>query len=237
MPPISDWGLFTAAETLAIIAPSTKGLTLRQAIEYTRMHMTFVDGFHEFVDTLHKNGIHFVINTTGYSVTVYAIREQVGRDKIPGHIDNFLRFGEDGDPNATLREDELESLVSRYFSLQDHSTSPVYDKIKATGRIEISIGDEAAKTKLLLEYAQRHFPGIHPTQIAHIGDTMGDSECIYIVATLGGLGVAFNYNPALERFVREKMESDNIQRRMVLVDPKSRSSNLMNVVPHILNQK
>lgn len=225
-----------AAETLAITVPSTRGLTLREAIEYTRTHMTFVDGFREFVDILHQNGIHLVINSTGYSVTIYAIREQVGKDKIPGHIDNFLRFGENGDPNAALREDELESLVSRYFSLPGYSESPVYDGIKATGRIELSIGDEAAKTRLLLEYARRYFPDMHPSQIAHMGDTVGDGECIDSIARLGGLGIAFNYNPALERFVKNKLELEKIPGRMVLVDPKGRSSNLMHVVPHLLKQ-
>lgn len=227
-------GNANAAKALAVTGPSTRGLTLRQAIEYTRTHMTFVDGFQEFVDTLYSNGIHLVINSTGYSVTIYAIRERVGRDKIRGDMKNFLKFGEDADPNATLREDELESLVVRYFSLPGYSDRPVYDKIKATGRIEVSIGDEAAKTRLLFEYARRHFPDMHPSQIAHMGDTIGDSECIYSIARLGGLGIAFNYNSALEHFVKNKLALEEIPGRMVLVDPKSRSSNLMHVVPYLL---
>lgn len=227
-------GSANAAEALAIAGPSTRGVTLRQAIEYTKTHMTFVDGFQEFVDTLHSNGIHLVINSTAYSVTIYAIREQVGRDKIHGHMENFLRFGEDADPNATLREDELESLVTRYFRLPGHSDSPVYDKIKATGRVELNIGDEVAKTMLLIQYAQRHFPGLSPSQIAHMGDTMGDSTCIYRIARFGGLGIAFNYNSALENFVTKSLASEEFRGRMVLVDPKGRSSNLMHVVPYLL---
>ena len=227
-------GNASAAEALAVTGPSTKGLTLRQAIDYTRTHMTFVDGFQEFVNTLYTNGIHLVINSTGYSVTIYALREQVGKDKIHGHMENFLKFGEDADPNATLREDELESLVARYF-MPGYSDSPVYDKIKATGRIEVSIGDEATKTRSLIEYARRHFPDINPSQIAHIGDTIGDSECIHSIARLGGLGIAFNYNPALEHFFKNKLALGEIPGRMVLVDPKNRFSNLMHVVPYLLN--
>ena len=95
-------------EAFSATAPLTKGLTLRQAIEYTIKHMKYIDGFNEFIETLYNNEIPLVINSTGYSVTIYAIRKKLGKNKIHGFIGNFLKFGQDADPKATLREDELE---------------------------------------------------------------------------------------------------------------------------------
>lgn len=228
-------GIATMEEAFAIAGPLTKGLTLRQAIEYTRTHMRHVDGFHEFIDTLYNARIPLVINSTGYSVTIYAIREQVSRAKIQGNIGNFLKFGENGNPNSTLREDKLEALIVDYFVNPESARKDIYDNIKATGVIELGIKDEIAKAKLIVDYARKHFPDVKHHQIAHIGDTMGDSEVIYAVAKAGGLGIAFNYNEALERFLREKIEAEAIAGRIVFVAPQSESANLMRVVPHLLS--
>lgn len=229
-------GTASMEDAFGIVGPLTKGLTLRQAIEYTRAHMTYVDGFPGFVDTLAQHGIPLVINSTGYSVTIYAIREQIGKFKIHGSIRNFLRFGVNADIGETLTEEELERKVKAYFLDSESVNYPMYDKIQATGAIDLGITDEEAKPRLILEYAVRYFGSVQPSEIAHIGDTMADSGCIYGVAKMGGLGIAFNYNPALERFVKETLASETLPGRMVLVDPKSRTSSLMHVVPHILNR-
>lgn len=223
----------TMQEAFQIAGPLTKGLTLRQAMEYTRTHMRYLNGFHEFVDELAKLGIPLVINSTGYSATIYAIREQIGHDKMHGHIGNILKFGLDGDPNKTLSEDELERKAAQYFSSQEQSSDQSYDRIRATGEVELGIIDEAAKVKLMLEYAARHFRGINPSEMAHIGDTMGDSGGILGIAKLGGLGIAFNYNQELEDFLRKKMETEDISGKIIFIDKKSKNSDLRNVMPYI----
>lgn len=214
--------------------PLTKGLTLRQAIEYTKHHMKFVDGFHEFKDELHDRGIPFVINSTGYSVTIAAIRAQVGQDKIHGSIGNQLIFGEDGDPQSALRDDELTSLVHNYIHLRhphkEKFDEEPYDRIKAVGRVELGLVNEDAKAELLVKYATEHFPQIKPEEMLHMGDTMGDSGGIYGVANIGGIGVAFNYNGALETFLKGKMATES-DLEIHLVDAKSQDSNLRNVIP------
>lgn len=226
-------GTATMQEAFQVAGPLTKGLTLRQAMEYTRAYMRYLNGFHEFVDELAKLGIPLVINSTGYSATLYAIREQVGHDKMHGHIGNILKFGLDGDPNKTLSEDELERKVAQYFSGQEQSSDQSYDRIQATGEVKLGIVDEAAKVKLILEYAARHFRGLRPSEIAHIGDTMGDSLGILGIAKLGGLGIAFNYNQDLEDFLRKKMEVERIPGQIIFIGRKGKNSDLRNIMPWI----
>lgn len=229
-------GIATMEEAFATVGPLTRGLTLRQAIDYTRTHMKYIDGFNEFIDALHNAGIPLVINSTGYSIIIYSIREQVGKDKIQGQICNFLKFGENGNPNSTLREDELKILVAKYFANPEFSKDIIYDRIQATGVVELGIQDEAAKAKLVLDYAKKYFPEVKPNQIAHIGDTIGDSEGIFNIAKQGGLGIAFNYNEALERFLLGKLKTETIKGSIVFVEVKSASSNLMRVVPYLLEK-
>lgn len=224
-------------EAFRIAGPLTRGLTLRQAIEYTRTRMKYVDGFHEFVDALAQHGIPLVINSTGYSVTIYSIREQIGKSKIHGYIGNFLRFGVNADIRETLTEEELERKVKAYFLDSELVNDPIYDKIQATGAIDLGITDEEAKARLILGYAARYLGSVQPSEIAHIGDSMTDSGGIIRIAEVGGIGIAFNYNSVLENFIQEKLASKVIPGRIVLADPKSKSANLMNVIPYLLGHK
>jgi 2-hydroxy-3-keto-5-methylthiopentenyl-1-phosphate phosphatase len=217
-------------EAFANAGPLTRGLTLGEAIEYTVDHMRYVNGFQEFVDILAERGIPFVINSTGYSVTIYAIRDQVGAEKIHGMIGNSLQFAMAGDLNSILREDELEGMVKDYFS---DATNPIYDLIRATGVVELGIKDEEAKAKLLLEYLEGHFPDVATADVLHMGDTMGDSGGIVGIAQAGGVGVAFNYNEALEKYLK-KQEGATAE-RIYMVDPKGGNSNLKNVLKIVGN--
>jgi len=223
-------GTATIEETFQIVAPLTRGLTLRQAIEYTMYHIQYIDGFNEFVDYLHSKNIPLVINSTGYSVTIYAIREQIGHDKIHGYIGNSLRFGLDGDPKMTLCEYELEQKVETYFKDPSAMHDKSYDLIKATGVVDLGINDENAKATKIIEYAEKYFPEIVPAKIVHIGDTMGDSAGIAEIAKLGGIGIAFNYNTALEQFLLDKISSDAIKDKIYMIDKKGGKSSLINVL-------
>jgi hypothetical protein len=60
---------------------------------------------------------------------------------------------------------------------------------------------------------------------------MGDSLGILGVARAGGLGIAFNYNRALEEFLRGEGRSELDAGRILLVDAKSPRANLQSVLP------
>src|SRR3989344_6302073 len=223
-------GTATMEEAFGTAGPLTKGLTLRQAVQYTQEHMRYVDGFDDFLGFLRQNGMPLVINSTGYSVTIYSIIGKVGAEKVHGQIGNFLKFGLDGDCRSTLTEAELRTSVRLYFAnLADAYFNETYDRIQATGEIELGIVDEAAKAGLITKYAKHHFPGMASSQIVHMGDTMGDSGGILGVAQAGGVGIAFNYNEALENFLRERGSS--ALERLHFVDKKGLRSNLTKIIP------
>src|SRR3989344_4021353 len=60
-------GLAGIEEVFQKASPLTKGLTLRQAIEYTKEHLRYLHGFSEFANSLAEQGIPLIINSTGYS--------------------------------------------------------------------------------------------------------------------------------------------------------------------------
>ena|SRR3989344_4900790 len=224
-------GTASMEEAFQNAGPLTKGLTLRQAIEYTKTHMIYVNGFKEFVNSLSKQKIPFVINSTGYSVTIYAIREQIGTEKIHGKIGNFLRFGMNGSESESLSERELESKVRDYFSNPESSRNTIYDSVQATGVIDLGIIDEQAKAKLIQEYVKANFKDIQTSEIVHMGDTMGDSGGIYGVAESGGIGIAFNYNLALQQFLEKKIsENPSLKERILFVNAKSETSDLRQIL-------
>jgi hypothetical protein len=222
-------GTVSIQEAFEKAGPLTAGLTLREAIEYTRDHMRYVDGFSEFVNLLKANDVPFIINSTGYSATIYAIREQIGAEKVHGLIGNFLRFGEDADVASTLKEMELEQLVIDYFADPEAVRNRIYDRIKATGVIDLGIEDEEAKTNLLRQYVRDKLVGVDDSKVVHMGDTMGDSAGIVGVAKWGGTGIAFNYNDALRSFIERARLQEEIPGRIILIDPKGESSDLRNV--------
>ena len=227
-------GLASMEETFQTAGPLTKGLNLRDAIRYTTEHLGFVDGFDEFLDWMYERRIPFVINSTGYSVTIHAIKEQIGPEKVHGQIGKILHFGLNADSKETLSEVELEQKVKDYFLDPATKESPIYDQIKATGIIDLGIVDDNAKATLIQEYAQRYFPEISVREIVHMGDTMGDYGGITEIAKAGGIGIAFNYNVALEKALKEKVAKE--EGRIYLQGKKSLSSNLRNLIPIIESQ-
>ncbi len=229
-------GAASMEEAFQTAGPLTKGLSLREALEYTRTHMEYLDGFHEFIDALTKHNIPLIINSTGYSVTIYAIQAQIGFGKIHGHIGNFLRFGINADQRETLREDELIAKVREYFANPEAAKETIYDLIQATGIIDLGIADEEAKAQLIQEYAARNF-GLGLSEVAHIGDTMGDCGGIMGIARGGGVGIAFNYNSALRQYLNRVLRDESIAGRIYFVDPKSGSSNLVHVLPLLMTEK
>ena len=215
-------GLLSMKETFEIAGPLTKGLSLRNAVEYACSEMRFLEGFEVFISMLHKKGIFFVINSTGYSVTAEVIRYLYGPEKFYGMICNRLIFGWEGNSVRQIGEKEMADLVKNYFI--GGKSKDVYDNILATGEVELCIRDESEKARLIFEIAER--ADISREAIAHIGDTMGDSRGITEVAGNGGLGIAFNYNEALENHLKGVLHRENIPGKIVLTEPKSETSDI-----------
>lgn len=221
-------GTATMKEAFSNAGPLTKGLTLNQAVGYTLEHMEYVNGFDQFAEFLSQHKIPLVINSTGYSVTIFSIMEMLKRkslDVIHGQIGNTLCFEKAG---KELTNEELQSYVKNYFiSHQD----PVYDYIQASGKIMLGLKNEDAKAEKIIEYAAKHFPRLPTNRIIHMGDTFGDSGGILGIAKAGGIGIAFNYNQVLEDFLKNKIETENIPGKIYFIDPKDKGeSNLENVV-------
>lgn len=226
-------GTATMEEAFDLAGPLSKGITLRQAIEYAQNSMEYIDGLKEFLDFLKNKKIPLIINSTGYSVTFCCIHEEFGPDKIHGFIGNNLIFGVNGDRNRKISEKELKEKVANFFSDANASKNKEYDKIKAIGKVEIMIVNEEAKADLIHQYINKHFRNISVNEVAHIGDTMGDSRGILGIAKSGGLGIAFNYSQELENFLKNKIETESIKGKIVFIDKKSKNADLRNVIPHI----
>lgn len=226
-------GFATMEEAFEISGPLFKGITLRQAIEYTQKHMKYMNGFKELLNYLAEKKIPLIINSTCFSVTFYCIQEKFGSDKIHGFIGNNLIFGVNGDQNRKISEKELKEKIRNFFSDANASKNKEYDKIKAIGEVEMGIVNEEAKADLIRQYINKHFKNISINEVAHIGDTMGDSGGIFGIAKSGGLGIAFNYNQELKTFLKKKIETESIKGGIIFIDKKSKNADLQNIIPHI----
>ncbi len=212
-------------ETFRIAGEQTRGLPLRAAIEYAR-HMPFLAGYASLMGFIEKKGIHLAIISTGYTVTLYVMRYATAT--VPFHPRcNRLVFAHKG--GQLIEEEELESLVRDYIQRPGASSRGLYDSIRATGDVVLGIMDEADKARLALEIARSL--GVASSNVAHMGDTMGDSGGILGVARAGGLGIAFNYNKALETFLLREARQEIHTGRIVLLEPKGAGSNLGKVIP------
>jgi phosphoserine phosphatase len=221
-------GLLSMEKTFQIAGEATAGLTLRAAIEYTTKRMAFVNGYAPFMDYLQNRGIHLAVISTGYSVTIYAIRHSAKAPSFDAFC-NRLLFSEPS--GKVIGEEDMETLVKAYLQDLERRRSEEYDRIRSNGEVILGIRNEEHKARLALDLANSL--GIAPSQVAHMGDTMGDSGGILGIAKTGGLGIAFNYNQALEAFLlregKREIEAGNI----VLVDPKGPHSRLTRVLPFL----
>ncbi len=239
-----------------------KGMTLRRAIEYaieidsqpvdSTTRIKYVAGFWDFLAALSEEDRKFLINSTGYDVTVNAVQEQAKlrlRSKNPildFSIGNHLLFDERGSEEAPpkpglvvlpyreliSRKNEMETLVRDYFERPDGSEDHIFDMIVASGNIHLGLPKEDAKATAFLAYVQEFHPDVKVAELAHIGDTMGDVGGILGVARAGGKGIAFNYNKPLEGALCVAMAKEPaLGSRIYFVDPKGTNSNFMNVLP------
>jgi len=224
-------GLLSMKEAFAIAGPLTRGLTLRNAIRYAVAEMRFLEDFGLFISTLYERGVYFVINSTGYSITIEVIKALYGPEKIYAVICNQLIFGWGGDNYKMIEETELSQLVKNYFRGGDKEKN--YDEILATGAVKLGIQDEEEKANLLFAIAEK--AKIPRQAIVHIGDTMGDSAGISGVARNGGLGIAFNYNQALKNYLDEILKNEEIPGTIILAEPKKETSTLKLLLDIILS--
>jgi phosphoserine phosphatase len=221
-------GDLSMEETFRVAGEQTRGLSLRLAVEYAMGHMAFMDGYGALTAFLRERETSLAIVSTAYTVTLHAMRH--GSSTLPFSIRcNHLLFAHpDG---RLLDEPELEEMVRAFIHDPGRRGDGVYDEVRATGQVVLGIRDEGDKARWALEMAASH--GIAAHEVAHVGDTMGDSMGILGVARAGGLGIAFNYNRALEAFLREEGKRELEAGRILLVDPKDSRPNLEHVLPFL----
>lgn len=219
-------GLMSMAGAFEVAGPLTKGLSLRIAIDYAMVKMRYVRGFAEFVSALSDRKILFMINSTGYGVTIETMKAVHGAEKFYGAVCNRLVFGWHGNPSETIDDAQIAGMVREYAT--GNTADDAYDRILATGQIELGIKDERDKARLAFEMAGK--AGISKHEIVHMGDTMGDSGGIYGVAKNGGIGIAFNYNSALGQYLDEKMCNEAISGEIFLIDRKNENAHLANAL-------
>ncbi len=223
-------GKIGVKDLLAGLGPLTRGITLRQAIEYVEKEITPVKGFKKFLEFLRLRDIPLLINSTGYSVTMFALRELYGREHFAGFICNRLEFGWEGNPEKGLEDDEIEDMVEAYFKERKFRKYDSYDQVQATGRVYLNIAEESAKTGHLKEFLRVNYPDIALHEVAHMGDTMGDSRAIVEVAKAGGLGLAFNYNEALEDHLTNIIKHKPLRGAIFLTAAKSDAADLRIII-------
>jgi phosphoserine phosphatase len=219
-------GRLSMEKAFQIAGPLTKGLPLRAAIEYALSKMRFLTGFEVFIRTLHQQNIFFVINSTGYGITMEVIKAVYGPQYFYDVICNRLVFENHG---KTVEEAELSGWVKNY--VQGDRRNSIYDDILAAGTVEFGIRNENEKARLLFEMADRL--NIPRTAVVHIGDTMGDSGGICEVARNGGMGIAFNYNEALRTYIEEVLRNERISGKLLMISPKSESSDIRDILRYL----
>lgn len=261
-------GKATMQEAFGNAAPYYAEMPLRKAIEYAIpanaedvRHVKFIQGFWDFLGSLADKGMQFLVNSTGYDVTAYVVQEQARQllqDRnpvMPYSIGNHLLFATKEEAakaqkglvtlnleELSLRQNMLRELVGKYFTdVQTAQNDPIFDQWVATGQLHIGLPSEAAKAELLFAYLQTARPDVKPEEVAHIGDTYGDSGGIIGVAKAGGIGIAFNYNDPLKDAIYKEVRADidsgdtNLADRIFFVDTKGPNSDMRRLNPVLEN--
>jgi phosphoserine phosphatase len=219
-------GRLSIAEAFRIAGEASRGLTLRRAIEYALFHMDFMPGYEALIQFLRSSSICLAVVSTCYTVTLYVLRHHKHPDFPFFMRCNRLMF-QDGS-GRIVEEGDLETLIRLYLD-PGKRRLPVFDTTTANGQINLGIATEEDKARSALEIADRL--GLAHHQVAHIGDTMGDSGAILGVARAGGLGIAFNFNEALRDFLDRRAKEEMAAGRVVLVDPKAQGAALEHLLP------
>lgn len=220
-------GRISIAAAFTGAGPLSAGISLAQAIDYARFEMKYHPGFGSLLDMLGRRKVALIINTTGYSVTCRVIEKRFGHASICGYICNQMEFAPEGRPFQPLEEEEMNQLIDDYIAKEDPQGR--CQKIKSTGRIRLTIDDEAEKMQRAQKWAARL--NIAPDHIAHVGDTMGDSAAIQAAAEAGGIGIAFNYNRELGAFVDRLQAGPRLAGGLFKIDPREKGCNLKNLIP------
>lgn len=222
-------GLLSMEKTFKIAGRMTEGMSLGLAIRYAMEGMRFVQGFGELMEHLRKSSVHLAIISTGYTVTLHAIRYLLSMRELM-FCCNRLVFG-DSRKGMEVDEEWLEELVRDYIQRPNIRDDPLYMDIRATGKVELGLRDEGAKATIAMDFAGRL--GVEVEALAHMGDTMGDSLGILEIAKKGGMGIAFNYNDALEKFLKKFGEEEIFKGRIVFIHPKGEDADLRKVIPYL----
>ena len=209
-------------EALLQYASTTRGLTLRRAIEYATFKMRFIKGFDTFIEILNQKNVPLLLVSSGFSIVTEVIRQLYGPDRFQAVLSNALAFGLKKDPKAIISEKKLITLVQRYFHRSRGHQA--YDKIVATGECNAVNSDPVQKAGFFAEMAAGL--NIPFEAVNYVCSSFKDRETFLAVVRLGGRVIAFNYEESLKDTIQEKQGDNHLENKIKWTTPKSRRANL-----------
>ncbi|WP_456432747.1 hypothetical protein [Thermosulfuriphilus sp.] len=211
--------------TLKELARLTAGLPLEDIVSYV-CSLPELPGLRLTLKAFCRAGLIQIINSTGYTVVLSLwnkiLQRHLGEAPFSKIIANRLRF-EDSRGEEVPEEEVLETAVALL-----EGKRPQRD-LFVSGDLDLVISAEEAKAVFLEQIIRQE--GLFMSEVAHIGDSMGDSEVIAWMAKNGGLGLAFNARPELVLFL-ERLSERRLPGQAVIVS----SSDLRDLAPVILGE-
>ncbi len=207
-------------EALEQITHLCRAGSLRRAVEYATFKMKMVNGFDQFVESLHRAEIGLVIISPVFSVITETLRNIYGHDRFLEIVANPLQFALDGDPQVAVSASKLNGMIERFFvKARDHKA---FDRMQATGLAALDIEDESRKAELVGKIASRHKVPLE--KVAYLASRSQEIDALVQVVSHGGKAIAFNYHHGLVQQVEDSSAIDADQ--IHWTDARSRRANL-----------
>lgn len=224
-----DEGEISLKEALKQIAHLCRSGSLRRAVEYATFKMKMVNGFDQFVDTLHRAAIGLVIITPLFDVVTETLRNVYGRDRFLEIVANHIQFALDGEAEAVVDGTRLCRMIERFFiKARDHKA---FDRMQATGKVILALDDESRKAELVGRIAGRF--QVPMERVAYLASSAQETDVLTQVVRHGGTAIAFNYHHELVRRIdgSDAIDADQIH----WTDARSRRANLRHPASLILS--
>ncbi len=168
-----------------------KGISLDEIYQYAQQ-VPLMEGTSEVLALLKNKKTTCIIITTGFSIVAQILNKRLGMP-FSAICTNELEFS-DG------RRVLTPSLLQKIIEKEDRNAMK---RIKTTGRIRFRVSCEDDKITRLKEYLRRF--KVSPSQVAAVGDTMGDASILYFCSKQG-MGIAFNPNLSLLEYAYHLLE-------------------------------
>ncbi len=211
--------------TLLELARLSAGLSLEDVVSYV-CSLPELPGLRQTLGEFARAGLIQIINSTGYTIVLSLwnelLRQSLGQAPFARILANRLGFVDER--GQKVSEEEVFKVG---LSLIRGETPR--ENFFLSGEIALLVDREEAKARLLAEEILRR--GLHITEVAHIGDSMGDAAVLAWLAKNGGLGVAFNARRELAYYL-DLLQEHRLPGQLVLVA----SSDLRDLAPVILGE-